>query len=92
MLVTLHVSIDGETSVLTVPPGQTLLKSIELAGLNPPCACRQGTCGACMAKLLAGTVDMPDCPVLSRRDRADGMILPCQALATSDVLHLSYDE
>lgn len=92
MLVTLHVSIDGETSVLTVPAGQTLLKSIELAGLDPPCACRQGTCGACMAKVLQGTVDMSDCPALSRRDRTAGMILPCQSRATSEVLHLSYDE
>lgn len=92
MLASLHVVLDGVTSVASVQPGQTLLEAAEAAGLVLPCVCRQGTCGACICRLMQGEVRLGDFPVLSKRDRACGLILACQALPRSPEIFISYDE
>lgn len=92
MLANLTVVIDRTTSIITVSSGQTLLEAADANGLDLPNVCRQGSCGACMAKLLEGSVEMPDHPVLSKRDRAAGFILACQAVPTSENLIISYNE
>ncbi len=88
----LTVVLDGSTFSITAAAGQTLLDAAEASGVELPHQCRTGSCGACIAKLLAGAVDMPDRPVLSKRDRAAGYILACQAVPASETLTISYDE
>lgn len=46
-----------------------------------PYGCRNGTCGSCMGRLVAGEVSYPDGrpPALSEREQAEGKILLCQA-------------
>ena len=56
MLATLTLRIGGQTSMLPVQQGQTLLDAAEDAGIDLPNVCRQGTCGACIATLIAGEV------------------------------------
>ncbi|MDE8349388.1 MAG: 2Fe-2S iron-sulfur cluster binding domain-containing protein [Acidocella sp.] len=92
MLANLTVVIDGTISIITVLGGQTLMAAAEANGLDLPNVCRQGSCGACMARLLEGSVEMPDRPVLSKRDRDLGFILACQAVPSSENLTISYDE
>lgn len=92
MLANLTVVIDGTTSIITVLGGQTLMEAAEANGIDLPNVCRQGSCGACLAKLLDGSVEMPDRPVLSKRDRDSGFILACQAVPSSENLIISYDE
>jgi 3-ketosteroid 9alpha-monooxygenase subunit B len=92
MQANLTLRIGGQTSMLPVQHGQTLLDAAEDAGIDLPNACRQGTCGACIATLIAGEVRMDHAPVLSKRDRAAGLILACQAVPATPELTISYDE
>ncbi len=92
MRATLTLRFEGQTSLLPVQPGQTVLDAAEEAGIYLPNACRQGTCGACIATLIAGQVRMDHAPVLSKRDRAAGLILACQAIPATPELTISYDE
>ncbi len=73
--------------VVEVQPGESLLEAAWRAGLSLPRSCRNGTCRTCMCKLESGDVDYRiDWPGLTAEEKADGWILPCVALARSDVI------
>jgi ferredoxin-NADP reductase len=57
--------------------GQTLLEAAEEHGVGIPSACRQGQCGTCKTKLLAGNVRMDAEEGLDPDSRAQGFVLTC---------------
>lgn len=64
----------------------TILEAAALAGLRLPSSCRNGTCRACLCRLIEGRVRYRvDWPGLSAEEKADGWILPCVALPESDL-------
>jgi ferredoxin-NADP reductase/ferredoxin len=67
-----------------VEEGQFLLDVAEAQGVEINYACREGSCGCCITKLLSGTVEMEE-NELSDEDRDAGMIYACVSRATSDV-------
>lgn len=73
----------GKTAPLA--PGQTVLDAAEAAGVDIDNSCRSGQCGLCKVKLLSGKVAMECDDSLSDQDKADGLILACQATATKPV-------
>jgi ferredoxin len=69
--------------------GQSLLEAALGAGLVLRSACRNGTCRECMALVLEGRVHHRiDWPGLSADERSEGWVLPCVAVADSDVVLL----
>lgn len=69
----------------SLPPSKTILEAAEDVGVDIEYSCRSGVCGACRVKLLAGTVSMEVEDGLTAEDRAQNMVLACQAKASSDV-------
>jgi len=65
----------GET--YAIRRGQTLLEAAEEHGVGIPSACRQGQCGTCKTKLLAGNVRMDAEEGLDPDSRAQGFVLTC---------------
>ncbi len=64
----------------------TLLAAAEQAGLRLPSSCRNGTCRTCLCRMVEGRVGYRiEWPGLSREEKLDGYILPCVALAESDL-------
>lgn len=63
----------------------TILETAEANGLRLPFSCRQGECGTCAARLLAGTVDMEREDGLETELKAQGYILLCVGRACSDI-------
>jgi ferredoxin-NADP reductase len=57
--------------------GQTLLEAAEESGVAIPFSCRQGQCGTCKTKLLAGNVRMDAEQGLDADSRAQGFVLLC---------------
>jgi len=57
-----------------------------------PYACRAGSCSACAAKLVSGTMDTSECSFLSADQKADGWVLTCTAKPTSDVVLETHKE
>jgi len=65
----------------------TLLQALEAAGLDAPNSCRNGTCRTCICRLQQGTVACTiEWPGLSFDEKREGYILPCVALARSDLV------
>jgi ferredoxin-NAD(P)+ reductase (naphthalene dioxygenase ferredoxin-specific) len=65
---------------------ETILAAALDAGIPYPHDCRSGTCGTCKSRLLRGRVDLlPHAPeALDEREVAEGLILACRALASTD--------
>lgn len=75
---------------LQVPPDRTILETLEDNGIEAPFACREGICGTCEMRLLAGIPDHRD-SVLSKaeQDRNETIIICCSR-AKTDKLELDY--
>ncbi|KQQ89103.1 2Fe-2S iron-sulfur cluster binding domain-containing protein [Massilia sp. Leaf139] len=65
----------------------TVLQAAEAAGLDLPSSCRNGTCRTCLCRLQSGTVRyLVEWPGLSIEEKRDNYLLPCVAVATSDLV------
>lgn len=69
----------------TVRGGQTLLEAAEAHGVGIPSSCRQGQCGTCKTRLLAGNVRMDTEEGLDPYWRAQGFVLTCVGHADGPV-------
>jgi ferredoxin-NADP reductase len=74
----LTVVVRGEPSVIPCRRSETLLESMERAGIRAPSHCRSGECGWCHSLLVSGEVYIP-ASVDGRRlaDRKFGWVHPC---------------
>jgi len=57
--------------------GETLLQAAEQCGVRIPSGCRQGQCGACKVRLLAGSVSMTTEQGLPPDLKEQGYVLTC---------------
>jgi 3-ketosteroid 9alpha-monooxygenase subunit B len=71
--------------------GDTIFEAARRMGLRPPCSCLAGTCGTCMARLVAGSVSMKHNEVLTPEEIDEGLILTCQSLPTSARVVVDYE-
>lgn len=72
---------------VAVPTGKTLLQAALAAGVRLPSSCRNGSCRACIARLVSGDISyLVDWPGLMAEEKAAGWILPCVACALSDLV------
>ena len=70
--------------------GNSLLEGMLAAKLNPPHACKMGTCGSCKAILVSGEVIVARDFALNEADREAGKILCCQSWAKSSEIEIAY--
>lgn len=76
-----RVTIQPSGHQFSVEPGQTVLEAALDAGFALPYGCRNGACGACKGKVLAGRVDHGEAQegTLTAEDRKQGLALFCCA-------------
>ena len=86
-----EVTLGGMTHSIGIAKGQTVLEAVKAAGLKPPFSCQSGVCGACRASLSDGKIHMRVRMALGDNDIANGAVLTCQSLPTTEDLSLSYD-
>jgi ferredoxin len=65
----------------------TVLEAAGFAGLRLPRSCRNGTCRTCLCRMKDGRVRYAiEWPGLSREEMAEDFILPCVAIAETDLV------
>jgi len=91
--VTEEVTIELQKRKITVPysPGDTLLQTARMAGLQAPSSCEVGSCGTCMARLTQGSARMINNDALEHDEVEDGWVLTCQSLPTSRTVQVVYE-
>lgn len=82
------VTLERQQKSLTVPPGQSILKTLRDAGYSVPSSCEDGWCGTCETSVRGGVIEHRD-TVLSEDERDSGAsMMVCVSRAQSDVLVL----
>lgn len=69
------------------PPHLSVLEAALANGIALPNSCRNGTCRTCMCTLVSGQVAYRiTWPGLSQEEKEGGLILPCVAVALTDLV------
>lgn len=64
-----------------------LVQAAREAGIRLPSSCRNGTCRACICRLVSGRIEYRiEWPGLLAEEKREGYMLPCVAHATSDLV------
>jgi ferredoxin len=64
----------------------SLLEAAQAAGIALPSSCRNGTCRTCLCRLESGLIRYRiEWPGVSVDEKKEGLILPCVAVAESDL-------
>ncbi|TFV75323.1 2Fe-2S iron-sulfur cluster binding domain-containing protein [Bradyrhizobium frederickii] len=72
--------------IAALPPDKSVLEVAESAGVAIDYSCRAGVCGLCKTHLLQGNVAMEVQDALTADDKANGLILACQARSIGDLV------
>lgn len=80
------VTLQPSGVVFDTTEATTLLMSALQAGIRLPHSCRNGSCRTCLCKLNKGQIRyVIEWPGLTREEKAEGYLLPCVAVAITDV-------
>jgi len=75
-----EIYLDGDVHSIPVAEGETILAACHRAGIDAPCACTEGYCGACMALVKRGDVEMlMNDGGLDDSQVEEGWVLTCQS-------------
>jgi len=85
---TYKIIIKPSEHVLNTVAGETILQAALREGISLPYGCRNGSCGICKGKILAGNVDYGryNDETLTDEERKNGMALFCCAEPMSDLV------
>lgn len=86
------VVVDDEETTFEMSAKQTLLEAALKQGLDAPYSCQGGICSSCIARIKSGTAEMRKNSILTDGEIAQGLILTCQAHATSAEITVDYDD
>lgn len=89
--VTVTVILKGRPTEVPYKAGDSLLETARRGGLQPPFSCQAGDCATCMALLKEGTVTMRANNALTDDEVAEGWVLTCQSIPTSDSVTVEYE-
>jgi ring-1,2-phenylacetyl-CoA epoxidase subunit PaaE len=86
------VLLDGRSTTVTVPEGDTVLEGAQRSRPDLPFACKGGVCGTCRARLLEGDVTMRRNFALEPAELAAGFVLTCQSTPVSEKVVVTFDD
>ncbi len=81
------ISVQPSGILFEAQPGESLLAAGIRQGIGLPYGCKDGACGSCKCKLVAGQVAQSNFQrkALSEDEEAQGFVLTCSAKALSDI-------
>jgi ferredoxin len=83
----MKITLAGQGWQFDADAPETVLEAAEQAGIRLPSSCRNGTCRTCICLSTSGAVRYKiEWPGLSIDEKREGYILPCVAIATSDLV------
>jgi ferredoxin len=81
------VRIEPHGYTFDAPTALSLLEAAAFAGIRLPRSCRNGSCRTCLCRLISGRVSYRiEWPGVSAEEKSDGLILPCVAVAETDLV------
>ncbi|GAC1535782.1 MAG: CDP-6-deoxy-delta-3,4-glucoseen reductase [Ramlibacter sp.] len=83
-----HITVEPSGRHFTVHADETILAAGIRQGIGLPYGCKDGACGSCKCRKLEGTVThrTHQSKALSAEEEAEGYVLTCSAVASTDVV------
>ena len=88
----IEIIYDELTHKIKNTAGKSLLDAALQNKLDVPYSCQGGVCSSCIARVKSGSAAMASNQILTDEEVEEGLILTCQAHATSDHLVVDYDD
>lgn len=88
----LEVLLNGNSHKIEVDASKTILDSLQENGIEAPFSCKGAVCCTCKGKITEGSAEMKMNLSLNEDEIADGYVLTCQTLPTSENIKLTFDE
>jgi ferredoxin len=84
----MQITLEGRAEPVTVQAGDTILASLQRAGVPFPFSCQAGNCGTCKCLLVSGEVFELEHSehALTAEERARGLILACRTQPWDDAV------
>lgn len=84
------VSVEPAGFAFETSESVSVMEAAMLAGVEMPVSCRNGTCRTCLCRLARGNVRYRiEWPGVSADEKKEGWMLPCVAIAESDLVILA---
>lgn len=84
--------VDGDTFTFEMSSKQTILDAALKQGIDAPYSCQGGICSSCLCRITEGTAEMKKNSILTDGEIADGLVLSCQAIPTSSIIFVDFDD
>jgi ring-1,2-phenylacetyl-CoA epoxidase subunit PaaE len=88
----LEIIYDELTHQIENMEGKSVLDAALQNKLDVPYSCQGGVCSSCVARIKSGTAEMASNQILTDEEVEEGLVLTCQAHATSSHLVVDYDD
>lgn len=86
------VLVDDEESHFSMTQNMTVLEAALKQDIDVPYSCQGGVCSSCIGRITEGQARMHQNTVLTDSEVNEGLILSCQAVPTSAVLKVDFDD
>ncbi|MFY8187162.1 MAG: 2Fe-2S iron-sulfur cluster-binding protein [Flavobacterium sp.] len=86
------ILLDGDETTFEMSEKQTILEAALKHGLDAPYSCQGGICSSCLGRVTQGSAEMKKNSILTDGEIAEGLVLTCQAHATSETIFVDYDD
>ena len=83
--------VDSDEVTFEMSQKQTILEAALKQGLDVPYSCQGGICSSCICRITEGSAVMNKNQILTDNEVAEGLILACQAVPTSDEIKVDFD-
>lgn len=87
----ISIVVDSDEVTFEMSQKQTILEAALKQGLDVPYSCQGGICSSCICRITEGSAVMNKNQILTDNEVAEGLILACQAIPTSDEIKVDFD-
>ncbi|VXB28232.1 Flavodoxin reductase [Flavobacterium sp. 9AF] len=88
----IKVLVDDEETEFEMSQKQTILEAVLKQGIDAPYSCQGGVCSSCICRVKEGNAVMKKNAILTDGEIADGLVLSCQAVPTTDSIFVDFDD
>jgi len=88
----MEVTLDDQVFYVDMDQKSIVLDAVLGADIDAPYSCQGGVCSTCIARVTEGSAEMVKNQILTDSELQEGLILTCQAHATSAILKIDYDD
>ncbi|WP_130733332.1 ferredoxin--NADP reductase [Flavobacterium sp. J27] len=88
----IKVIVDDEEAEFEMSQKQTILEAVLKQGIDAPYSCQGGVCSSCICRVKEGKAVMKKNAILTDGEIADGLVLSCQAVPTTDTVFVDFDD